>query len=118
MSSKTKKTTNTGRQKRSLFTIEVKQKSGRGEGVTDEMMNDIKTRYKELYESFTKGSKDDQDALKDEMNKQSDGLGDAFASGDDTDFDIAITDILNKENFVDLLIDFGLEVELPEPEKA
>ena len=65
-----------------MFTVTVKQNSGRGEAITDKEMNIIKARYSELYKSFTNASKEDQDALKKEMNNVSAELGDAFASGD------------------------------------
>ena len=41
-------------------------------------------------------------------------LGDAFASGNKQDFIIACTDVNNKTFFVELLIDYGLEVEISE----
>ena len=43
-----------------------------------------------------------------------DDLGDNFASGDEDQFINACTDVHNKTSFVDLLIDFGLEIEITE----
>ena len=41
-------------------------------------------------------------------------LGDTLAAGDKDDFIIACTDINNKTLFVELLVDYGLEVEITE----
>ena len=113
-----KNQTKTGRKKRSLFRIQVRQISGRNEGITDGTISDITARYNELYENFTKASKEDRDELVEELNNMSDELGDELASGDQGKFICACTEINNKEEFVDLLIDFGLEIEISEKEKA
>ena len=56
----------------------------------------------------------DKDELVVELNKIVDELGDTFAKGDKDDFIMACTDINNKTIFVELLIDYGLEVEITE----
>ena len=48
------------------------------------------------------------------MNNIVDDLGNNFASGDKDDFIIACTDVNNKTFFVELLVDYGLEVEITE----
>ena len=109
-----KSSTKTGRKKRSMFQIQVRQISGRGEGITDETITDISACYDKIYENFTNATQKDKDELVDELNKISDDLGTNFASGDKDDFIIACTDVNNKTSFVELLIDYGLEVEINE----
>ena len=109
-----KNTTKTGRKKRTMFQIQVRQISGRGEGITDETITDISACYDKIYENFSKADQKDKDELVEELNKIVDELGDNFASGDKDDFIIACTDVNNKTFFVELLVDYGLEVEINE----
>ena len=107
--------TKTGRKKRSMFQqYQVKQTSSTGEGITDETITDISSSYDKLFEKYQNASQQDKDDLVEELNKIVDELGDNFTSGDKDDFIIACTDINNKTFFVELLIDYGLEVEILE----
>ena len=46
------KETKTGRKKKSIFQIQVRQISGRGEGITDETITDISSYYPQIYEHY------------------------------------------------------------------
>ena len=107
-------TTKTGRKKKSIFQIQVRQISGRGEGITDDTITDITREFDKIYANFQKASQEDKDEFVTELNNIVDEFGDTFASGNKDDFIIACTDVNNKTFFIELLIDYGLEIEISE----
>ena len=113
-----KYTTKTGRKKKRVLQLLVREISGRGEGFTDETITNILNGYDKMYYDFSKSDPEDKELQLDkeqlvkELNEIADDLGDKFASGDKGKFTRACTDVNNKTAFVDLLVDFGLEIEI------
>ena len=46
------------------------------------------------------------------MDKFGKGLAEALRDGDKDDFEIALSDVSNKTAFVELLIDYGMAIEI------
>ena len=51
------------------------------------------------------------------MDKFGKGLAEALRDEDKDDFEIALGDISNKTAFVELLIDYGMAIEITEPKE-
>ena len=66
--------------------------------------------------SIKETNQEDAQELYTEMDKFGKGLAEALKDGDKDDFEIALSDVSNKTAFVELLIDYGMAIEIAEQE--
>ena len=90
-----------------LVQVRVKMRTGRGVGDDEAYFEQIMANYDSVKQEYDNKSQAERNQIKEKLNTFTDGLGDAFDQDKDA-FTTEATDILDKGDFVDLMV--GLKV--------